>query len=467
MSQWRLAPGVTRLNRRRLAGGAPYRVLQLSERGERELESLLGTTTDPPADAAVGALVDQLVRCGVLLAPLHAVEVADVTVVVPARSDAASVLALLSHIPAHVPVVVVDDGSTPEIASVIGQRPGVRTLRHNTSRGPGAARNAGANLATTCWVAFIDADIAPGPDWLSALLAPVNDPDVIAVAPRIVNEQRRGWAGLVETWSGALDQGATPSDVGPGRSISYVTTAVLLVRRADYEALGGFDELLQVGEDVDLAWRMGTRGRVRYEPDLVCVHRARPTLRSVMLRRFQYGCSAGPLELRHPGTVRLADVSIWSLVPWLLGLLIRPWLGLVAAAAGVAISPKGLPDLPPADARRLAARGHLLASAGLGRYLARPLWPVTLTVLALTSPPRRCVILATLLVGTADHFRRRVTTDRLDLFSLGLCVKVVASSALDDAAYSAGVWWSCWQERTWGPLLPRVRDLPRARRNGR
>jgi hypothetical protein len=149
--------------------------------------------------------------------------------------------------------------------------------------------------------------------------------------------------------------------------------------------------------------------------------------------------------------------------PWLLGLLTGPGVGLGAAAAGVAVAPKGLRDLQPREARQLAARGHLLACAGLGRYLMRPLWPLTAAALVSSSPRRRRVIMGTVLIGTADHVRRRLVVDRLDGFSLATCARIVAASILDDAAYSMGVWQGCWRERTWSPLLPRVRDLPRFR----
>ena len=176
-------------------------------------------------------------------------------------------------------------------------------------------------------------------------------------------------------------------------------------------------------------------------------------------RRFHYGTSAAALVRRHPGTLRHADVSIWSFAPWLLGVAVHPVAGLVAAAGTTAIAPWGMPEIPPRDAVQLAARGHLLASAGLGRYLVRPLWPVTLTV-AIAIPARRTVLAGAVLIGTADMIRRWVAVDRLDPAGLSAAGKVVAASVLDDAAYSLGVWAGCRREGNWKALLPRVRDLP-------
>jgi glycosyltransferase involved in cell wall biosynthesis len=57
-------------------------------------------------------------------------------------------------------VVVVDDGSL--VPSVIepdlAQRLNVRLVRHETNRGPAAARNTGLRAAQTDWVTFLDSD---------------------------------------------------------------------------------------------------------------------------------------------------------------------------------------------------------------------------------------------------------------------------------------------------------------------
>ena len=60
-----------------------------------------------------------------------------------------------------VEVVVVDDGSTDRTAAVAAAHERVRLVRHETARGPGAARNAGLDVATGDHVWFVDGD-----DWL-------------------------------------------------------------------------------------------------------------------------------------------------------------------------------------------------------------------------------------------------------------------------------------------------------------
>ena len=452
---WSLAPGVMRLRDDRLAGGAPFRVVRLTPGGARGVEDLLGTDATPPPGLA--PLTDRLVRYGLLLEPAAAVDpdtpVADVTVVVPALSAPEPVAALLAAVPAGVPVVVVDDGSPQPLHDAL-ERDGLTVLRHPTPRGPAAARNAGAARVTTTWIAFVDADVTPEAGWLPRLLAAARaDAEVVAVGPRIRSRASAGLGGLVERHAGGLDLGPVAADVTPGGPVGYLPTALLLVDRAAFERAGGFDEAMAVAEDVDLVWRLRDEGVIRYLPSVVAWHEPRATLGKVLRRRQFYGSGAALLEARHPGVVRHADVSVFSFVPWLLGILVRPWLAVAAALASVAAAPRMLPTLPARDAVRLAAYGQGVAAVSLGRFAIRPWWPVTVA-LAIVSPRRRRVLLAVVASGVVDVVRRARRDEEV---AWSAVPAVVLSHLLDDLAYSVGVFEGVLRARRIGPLLPRVR----------
>ena len=76
-------------------------------------------------------------------------------------------------------IIVVDDGSTPPVHDA--------TIRLDRNCGPATARNVALTSVTTEFVAFVDADIDVGLDitWLIALLSHFDDPEVVAVAPRV------------------------------------------------------------------------------------------------------------------------------------------------------------------------------------------------------------------------------------------------------------------------------------------
>ena len=470
--RWRLAPGARWLDGTTLAGGTPYRVITLTPRGAELLRGLVDGQPLPSDQPAVDRLMHRLRAAGLLLAPAPAATDHDgVTVVIPARSAAGPVRELLATLPADVPVILVDDGSPVPLARLAAERRGLTVLRNEESKGPAAARNAGAAAAGTPWIAFIDADTIPEPRWIDRLKAQVGatvDGDgtparVVLAAPQIVPLAGSGSGGWFEQRVCALDLGHTPSEVGPGRAVSYVPSAAMLVDAESFARVGGFNPDMHVGEDVDLVWRIAEHGVVRYYPDVRVGHRPRGTLTAALNRRRLYGTSAADLAGRHPGTLRHLDVSIWSLGPWLLAVLVHPAVGVLAGAVTAAIAPWGMRELSPAHARKLAAMGHLRAGAALGRWLVRPMLPVTLVVAAV-SPRigrRLAVAAAAGLAYQAVQDVRAGSGGSTTAARVRAAAESFVAHALDDAAYGLGVWQGVLDRRIPEPLLPKVRDLPR------
>ena len=171
-----------------LLGGSPLRLLRLSARAR----ILLDTERLVVRDATSAALAGRLLDTGIAHPDLPPVPVPAVTVVIPVRDRSAGLARLLSALRAdpatrRLPVVVVDDGSIDAAAvAALAAAAGATMLRHETARGPGAARNAGLRTATTDAVAFLDSDCVPVAGWLGALAPHLTDPRLALVAPRIV-----------------------------------------------------------------------------------------------------------------------------------------------------------------------------------------------------------------------------------------------------------------------------------------
>src|ERR671929_837804 len=106
------------------------------------------------------------------------------TVVIPTigRPSLAELLARLGRTAA---IIVVDDGREQRLQLPDTDVP-VRVL-HSGGRGPAAARNVGWRAADTEWVAFLDDDVLPGPDWTAQLVQDLRElgPDVGASQGRI------------------------------------------------------------------------------------------------------------------------------------------------------------------------------------------------------------------------------------------------------------------------------------------
>ncbi|MEV5648659.1 mycofactocin biosynthesis glycosyltransferase MftF [Nocardia sp. NPDC052254] len=415
-----------------LIGGSPMRMLRLSPAGARKVRAWLAG--EPVgAEPSARALAQRILAAGIA----HPVTVAghftsgDVTVVVPVKDNPAGLARLLAAIGEVRARIVVDDGSA---------RPVPSALRHENARGPAAARNTGSRVVETELIAFLDSDVIPDPGWLDTVLPLFEDPAIAAVAPR-VRTLARGPLGRYETHRSSLDMGPDPAVVRPGGRISYVPTAALVIRRQVLTELGGFDETLRYGEDVDLIWRLVAAGHlVRYQPESVVRHEPRATVRDWLSQRYAYGCSAAELARRHPGQLYCARLPWPSALRWL------------ALAVGRPLA--ALPTLvePFRRARELRAHGLPLSTAAavigdrevstarqLGDALRRIWWPAAL----LTRRGRRILVAAYLLVAVDAAVRGRDP-------------RAAPLRIADDLAYGCGVWSASLRSRRAEPLLPQL-----------
>jgi glycosyltransferase involved in cell wall biosynthesis len=193
-----------------------------------------------------------------------------VSVIVPARDAAATLPALLDGLRAQdlgreaFEVLVCDDGSTDTTRALLGAAGDVvDAVLDGGGRGPAHARNVAAARARGDWLAFTDADCAPAPGWLTALLAAGATADV--VQGRVVPARPVG----------PFDR--TVRVEGPS---ALFETANLLVRRDAFDAVGGFEpgwlqpgRSKELGEDVLLGWKLRRSGRpVAFAGDAVVAH---------------------------------------------------------------------------------------------------------------------------------------------------------------------------------------------------
>ncbi|QNJ96585.1 mycofactocin biosynthesis glycosyltransferase MftF (plasmid) [Mycolicibacterium fluoranthenivorans] len=443
-----------------LLGGAPTRLLRLNPTAQ----SLLAGGRVTVHDAVTAKLARMLLDATVAHPrPITCASMRDVTVVIPVRDNMAGLRRVLSTL-ADLPVVIVDDGSAHMIDPADLGNPGadVKVIRHRRSRGPAAARNTGLAACHTEYVAFLDSDVVPRPGWLEAVLRHFSDPGVALAAPRI--EALSGAGGAVaryEAIRSSLDLGIRESPVIPYGPVSYVPAAAIVGRRAVLVELGGFDEALKSGEDVDLCWRLVDRGaRLRYDPSAVVAHDHRVSLRKWLARKAFYGTSAAPLWRRHPDKIAPLMLSRWTLAMWLLiATGLRPgWVmaALIAAAGGRrtadALAGAGLRYR---DVAVIVTEGIVAAGLQLASAVCRHYWPAAVLGALVSRRCRRVVVVAALADGVVDWIGRRRTAGETGEH-IGLLPYLVLRR-LDDLAYGTGVWSGVVRQRTLGPLKPRIR----------
>lgn len=443
---------------RLLMGGAPLRFLRLSPAGARVVGGCLDGQPIPASAGAQG-LARRLIDAG-MAHPVLPEPAADpaFTVVVPVRDDQAGLEATLAALGGRWPVVVVDDASpTPvRLPVALGSGPGaapVRLVRREVAGGPGVARQTALAHVGTPLVAFLDAGVELAADDLCRLGRWFADPTVVAAGPRVASRPGSGALAAYEAHRSPLDLGANPSPVGPGRMVAYLPSAALVARTGAVTAAGGFDPALRYGEDVDLVWRLGAAGTIRYDPTVVALHPPRATLAGFARQRQGYGSSAGPLAQRHGDRVAPVRLSGWSLACWALALAGRPvTAGAVAGGTAVALGRKLAPVLPDrAECARLTFRGHWSAGGSLADAAVREWWPAT-ALAALAGWRRPALVLVALAAGRRwQRSVGRPPAERAGDLALG---------AVDNLAYGAGVWQGAWRTRSIRCLLPRLTSWP-------
>lgn len=418
-----------------VTGGSPWRLLRISAPADRLLDAWavgLAVADRPAVRRFAGRLVDTGLAHP---RPGPADATPAVTVVIPVRDRPAGLAATLSALGPRDDVVVVDDASAdPDgTAGIVASRPGTRLARRGERGGPAAARNTGwRNLRTAGVVAFLDADCLPEPGWAQRLGRFFSDPQLVAIAARVVPVGAGGGTlDAYETARSPLDLGGAAAPVRPGSRVPYVPAAALLVRRSALEEVGGFDETLPAGEDVDLVWRLGRLGRVRYEPSVTVGHPVRPGWREWAAQRYGYGRSAAPLAERHGAAVTPLTLGPGTAVAWALVVAGRPRAAAAAAlAAAVASSGPRFASLRDLGVRVVAA--EVSAGPAIAEAVRRSWWPVALLAATRSRRARRWLAFGTLVPPLQEWWRRRPAGIGPGRF--------VACRVVDDLAYGAGVW---------------------------
>lgn len=443
-----------------LLGGSPTRLLRLAPAAQTMLSGGRLEVHDAVSAQLARTLLDATVAHP---RPASGPSHRDVTVVIPVRDNASGVRRLLTAV-RGLQVIVVDDGSAipledTDFTDVHAQ---VQVLRHEHSRGPAAARNTGLAACTTDFVAFLDSDVVPRRGWLEALLGHFCDPAVGLVAPRIVGlREPDNLVARYEAVRSSLDLGLREAPVMPYGTVSYVPSAAIIGRRGMLREIGGFDETLSAGEDVDLCWRLIESGaRLRYEPIALVAHDHRTQLREWFARRSFYGEAAAPLSVRHPGKTAPLVISGWTLVAWIL-MAMGSSIGYLSSVVVATITGRRIArslssvETEPKDIAVVAAHGLWSAAMQLASAICRHYWPLALIAALLSRRCRQVVLVAAVVEGVVDWLTRSRNTED-DTQRVGLLTYILLKR-LDDIAYGVGLWTGVVRERNLGALKPQIR----------
>lgn len=242
-------------------------------------------------------------------------------------------------------VIVVDNASTDGSVQAIGcEYPDVELIRNDRNVGFGTANNQAMRRARGCYFLLLNSDAYITAGAIEKLIAFLERyPLVGAVGPQLLNEngtlQRSchrfpspGRAWLENLWITALLPnhptigGYDRWDHDSERFVDFVSGACMLLRRATYEHVGGFDEtFFMYAEETDWLRRMHAKGwQVGFTPAAKVIHLGGASGSVSSIPRYAFE-SLDRYECKHHGlaglfSLRLAMVignalrtGIWAL----------------------------------------------------------------------------------------------------------------------------------------------------------
>jgi glycosyltransferase involved in cell wall biosynthesis len=190
-----------------------------------------------------------------------------VSVVVPCHDSSGTIRAALDSALAQTfdsfEIVVVDDGSSDRTPEIVGryerEHPGLVRLVRSDHRGPYAARNLGARVARGAFLAFLDSDDLWEPPKLERQVALMRSrPDVVLCHT----------GGRTMTADGKPLRTFHPQPDYVGDCFvrllvrNRLATSSVLMRRAFFLELGGFDETFEARGDWELWTRAARHGEL-------------------------------------------------------------------------------------------------------------------------------------------------------------------------------------------------------------
>lgn len=197
--------------------------------------------------------------------------------------------------PGRYEIIVIDDRSTDNTGTIARQA-GATVLRKNSDGWAGAARNIGLATAQGGITCFTDADCTPHPTWLSAITAPLANPDIIGVKGTYATRQTQLFARFVQVEYEEKYERLKGQD-----RIAFIDFYSAAFRRDVLTSNDGFDETFPNSEDREFSFRLATRGyQMVFQPSAIVDHLHAATFYDYFTKKIRNGYWTAQVVRRFP-----------------------------------------------------------------------------------------------------------------------------------------------------------------------
>ena len=259
-----------------------------------------------------------------------------VSVIIPVRTITPHLRETVKHLKEqsfkNFEIIVLTDGKE--------KLPGIKMIPSGEV-GPAHKRNLGARKAKGEILAFLDDDSYPDKNWLKNAVAifkteVAQTPQAFQASERSERSSSRqsiaavcgpcltppkdniyqkasGW--VWASWLGSGGAGAYRNRIAPRREVDDFPSVNLLVRKKDFEKVGGFDVDHWPGEDtklcMDLVYKL--KKKIIYDPSVIVYHHRRSVFRPHLKQISRYALRRGFFAKKFPKT----SFRIGYLIPFL------------------------------------------------------------------------------------------------------------------------------------------------------
>jgi cellulose synthase/poly-beta-1,6-N-acetylglucosamine synthase-like glycosyltransferase len=191
----------------------------------------------------------------------------------------------------HVEILVMD-GASKDNTIQIAEQLGIKVISLNLNAP--AAYNYAQKIVCHPILGFVDSDAKVEQGWLKKLVIHLDEPMVAGVSGSIETWNQ------TNPWAKSIGYELKSRYQRIGKYTNRIATMNLLLKRPIIEEAGGWAENLPSQYDTDFGYRIAKQGyKIAYEPDAVCYHYNRPTLKAFYRQQLQYGKNTLKLYLKH------------------------------------------------------------------------------------------------------------------------------------------------------------------------